>query len=190
MPDKFAALSDNQMAKKIKESANQIWLAGLGAYSKAEQEGSKIFDALVQDGESIENKAKGQVDNQLTAAKDRVAEMRDRATGSWEKIEKAFDERVSKALGRLNIPTKKDIDLLNDRIESLNSEISALTKAKKSPSKKATTAKKTATEKKGSVEKKTATKKKAASAKKVKADKKSSVAKKKGTGKNKGSAKK
>ena len=37
-----------QMADRVKESANQIWLAGLGAYSKAEEEGGKLVEALVQ----------------------------------------------------------------------------------------------------------------------------------------------
>ncbi|MBL4865196.1 MAG: phasin family protein [Pseudomonadales bacterium] len=159
MPDKFSALSESQVAKKIKESANQIWLAGLGAYSKAEQEGSKIFDSLVNDGESIENKTRGREEDTLRSTKERVGGMRERATGSWEKIEKAFDERVSKALGRLHIPTKKDVDDLSERIEALNVAIQALAvakteQAKKRPTKATATGKKTVEKK--TVEKKTA----------------------------------
>ena len=104
-----------QMADRVKESANQIWLAGLGAYSKAEEEGGKLFEALVQDGEKLEAKTRSIVDKPLTAAKEKVETVRARATGSWEKVEKAFDIRVSKALHRLNIPTRADVDSLTQR---------------------------------------------------------------------------
>lgn len=128
--DKKPSLTENQvsqlaeqMADRVKESANQIWLAGLGAYSKAEEEGSKLFDNLVQDGEKLEAKTRSIVDKPLTVAKEKVETVRARATGSWEKVEKAFDIRVSKALHRLNIPTRGDVDLLNQRIEQLEQQL-------------------------------------------------------------------
>lgn len=116
-----------QMAEKVKESANQIWLAGLGAYSKAEQEGSKLFEALVQDGEKLEAKTRALVDKPLHVAKETVETVRARATGSWEKVEKAFDQRVSRALHRLNIPTRADVEQLNERIAELAAEVQRVT---------------------------------------------------------------
>ena len=134
MSEKKTPLTDNQvtqlaeqMAEKVKESANQIWLAGLGAYSKAEQEGGKLFDALVQDGEKLEAKTRALVDKPLNVAKETVETVRARATGSWEKVEKAFDLRVSKALHRLNIPTRSDVDELHSRMEELADEIRRVT---------------------------------------------------------------
>lgn len=118
-----------QMADKVKESANQIWLAGLGAYSKAEEEGSKLFDTLVQDGEKLEAKTRAIVDKPITAAKEKVETVRARATGSWEKVERAFDHRVSKALHRLNIPTRGDMDVLYQRVDRLTQEVEAATDA-------------------------------------------------------------
>ena len=44
------SVTDNQLTSTIKESTQQIWLAGLGAYAKAQEEGGKIFEALVQEG--------------------------------------------------------------------------------------------------------------------------------------------
>lgn len=134
MADKKLPLTDNQMtqlaeqmAEKVKESANQIWLAGLGAYSKAEQEGSKLFDNLVQDGEKLEAKTRALVDKPLSVAKETVETVRARATGSWEKVEKAFDLRVSKALHRLNIPTRNDVDELHKRVGQLADEVRRVT---------------------------------------------------------------
>lgn len=125
--EKQMAQLAEQMADKVKESANQIWLAGLGAYSKAEEEGGKLFDALVQDGERLEAKTRALVDKPLSVAKETVETMRARASGSWEKVEKTFDLRVSKALHRLNIPTRADVDALYDRVEELSRQVRTVT---------------------------------------------------------------
>ncbi|OUS25617.1 poly(hydroxyalkanoate) granule-associated protein [Gammaproteobacteria bacterium 45_16_T64] len=140
MSDKKIENADTRVAEKVKESANQIWLAGLGAYAKAEEEGSKLFDNLVHDGEVIETKTRGYIDKSLNVAKDKVDEVKAKASGSWNKVERAFDLRVSKALGRLNIPTRGDVDGLVAKIAQLNSEIETLTakvSSKKTPNKKA-----------------------------------------------------
>ena len=125
--DKQVAQLAEQMAEKVKESANQIWLAGLGAYSKAEQEGNKLFDSLVQDGEKLEAKTRSLMDKPLNVAKGTVETVRARATGSWEKVEKAFDLRVSRALHRLNIPTRTEVDALHDRINELAEDVRRVT---------------------------------------------------------------
>lgn len=127
--EKPSAPLAEQMADRVKESANQIWLAGLGAYSKAEEEGGRLFDALVQDGEKLEAKTRAIVDKPLTVAKEKVETVRARATGSWEKVEKAFDLRVSKALHRLNIPTRADVERLNQRIAELEQLLGKVEKA-------------------------------------------------------------
>ena len=45
-----AKKSSPQLSSAVKDSAQQIWLAGLGAFAKAQEEGSKVFDALVKEG--------------------------------------------------------------------------------------------------------------------------------------------
>ena len=120
---------DGAIASKIKASANQIWLAGLGAYAKAEQEGGRWFEGLVRDGELT----RAIVDKQLLQAKEKVGEVRervigvrDRAADSWERIEHAFDERVAGALGRLNIPNKHDVDELAGQVAKLQARVKKL----------------------------------------------------------------
>jgi poly(hydroxyalkanoate) granule-associated protein len=124
--DKLAALAETQIAEKVRESASQIWLAGLGAYAKAEAEGSKLFDALVQDGERIESKTRSYLDKGLSSAKEKVDDLRAKATGSWSKVERAFDERVHSALSRLNIPSQEDVDSVLSRIDDLTAEVERL----------------------------------------------------------------
>jgi poly(hydroxyalkanoate) granule-associated protein len=104
--------SETQLAETIKNSAQQIWLAGLGAFAKAQEEGTKVFEALVKEGEAIQKRTR-------EAAEDKVAEARKVATGTWDRLESVFEERVARALHSLNVPTKKDIDALTARIAEL-----------------------------------------------------------------------
>lgn len=104
--------TERQLAQTIRDSAQQIWLAGLGAFAKAQEEGTKVFEALVKEGEAIQKKTRD-------AAEDKVVEVRRAATGTWDKLESVFEDRVARALHSLNVPTKQDIDELSARIQEL-----------------------------------------------------------------------
>lgn len=117
---------DPQLAAKIKDSARQIWLAGLGAYTKAEEDTGRLFDRLVQEGEQLENKTRGVVEKRIKSVEDRVEGVRERATGTWDRLEHMFDERVSGALRRLGIHRREEIESLERRIEILESELARL----------------------------------------------------------------
>ncbi|MDY6841031.1 MAG: phasin family protein [Pseudomonadota bacterium] len=118
--------NDPQLAAKIKGSARQIWLAGLGAYTKAEEDTGRFFDRLVQEGEQLENKTRGVVEKQIRSVEDRVEGVRERATGTWDRLEHLFDERVSGALRRLGIHRHEDFESLERRVEALESELARL----------------------------------------------------------------
>ncbi|MDO3722278.1 phasin family protein [Marinobacter sp. chi1] len=118
--------NDPQLAAKVKESARQIWLAGLGAYNKAEEDTGKFFERLVQEGEQLENKTRGVVEKQIKSVETRVDDVRQKATGTWDKLEHLFDERVSGALRRLGIHRREEIEALEHRIEALEDELKRL----------------------------------------------------------------
>ncbi len=118
--------NDPQLAAKIKDSARQIWLAGLGAYTKAEEDTGRFFERLVQEGEQLENKTRGVVEKQIKSVEDRVGDVRERATGTWDKLEQLFDERVSGALRRLGIHRREDIEAMERRIDALEQEVARL----------------------------------------------------------------
>lgn len=115
---------ESQLVTAIRESANQIWLAGLGAFAKAQKEGSKIFDALVKEGEEVQKQAK-------KSAEDTLTEVKESATKSWDQLEKVFQERVARALHVLNVPSKKDIDTLSHRVHELTAVTKKLSAAMK-----------------------------------------------------------
>ena len=122
------------------ERASQIGLGGPGAFAKAQEEGSKVFDTLVKEGLTIQRKTQAAAGERLSEATSRMASMAtditSKATGQWDKLETIFEERVSRALGKLGVPTSKDIDALIARIDELNRQVARLS-AQHSPAAKA-----------------------------------------------------
>jgi len=104
--------NETDIIAEIRESASQIWLAGLGAFGKAQEEGGKLFETLVKEGEAVQERAKQVADDKFT-------EVKDKATGTWDKLEKVFEDRVARALNSLSVPSKHDIDALSSRVHEL-----------------------------------------------------------------------
>lgn len=119
----------------VKESAQQIWLAGLGAFAKAQEEGGKVFEALVKEGMSLQRKTQVAAEEKISEATSRMASMASdigsRAAGRWDKLENIFEDRVSKALGKLGVPSAKDLQALQARIDKLEKAAAAKPAAKK-----------------------------------------------------------
>lgn len=88
-------LTDNQVAQFVRESANQIWLAGLGAYGKAEEEGSKLFEGLVKQGEELEVRTREEVKRQIRATEDRFGVLRDRAEAGIDLVRDRCEDAVN-----------------------------------------------------------------------------------------------
>lgn len=120
--DKIRALSGS--TKDIRKYTHQIWLAGLGAFSKSDDdgEGGKLFEKLVEAGREIEAKTREQTQSRV---KDMTDKVKERTGETMEKMERAFDDRLTGALSRLGIPSKKDVDDLNSRIEQLTDALNS-----------------------------------------------------------------
>ena len=129
----MASQDDNsKAADRIKDSAQQIWLAGLGAFAKMQQEGSKAFEALVKDGAGMQKKTQQAAEETLAQAQQRMAgfasEFGTKAAGQWGKLENIFEERVARALASLGVPTAEEFAALKARVEELEDELDALSK--------------------------------------------------------------
>lgn len=129
------------LSRSIMESAQGIWLAGMGAFHRAQEEGSRLFENLVSEGSSIEQKtrklATGRVDAVRDAVENRVEQVRERATDTWDKLEKIFEERVQRALNRLGVPGHEDLGHLAKRVDALTAELKKLSAAPKATASKA-----------------------------------------------------
>ena len=135
-----------RLGKSITESAQQIWLAGMGAFNRAQAEGGKLFESLVRDGLSLEQTARrftgARADFVRDAVEGKVGQARERATDTWDKLEKVFEERVQRALVKLGVPGRDDLNALTSRVERLTEELrkangGAAPKAAKAPRKAA-----------------------------------------------------
>ena len=128
MVKKLAELAEeggeSHFVSTIREFAATIWLAGLGAFSKAQEEGGKLFDALVKEGEAVQSRAS-------KSAQEALSDAKTKASGTWDKLEHVFVDRVGRALHSLNVPTKHDIDTLTKRVAELSKVADRLAAAMK-----------------------------------------------------------
>jgi len=128
-PDTGAA----DTSKSVLESSRQIWLAGLGAFSRAQAEGMKVFESLVKQGEAVESKTRRAAADTASAARhaaqSTAREVQQMAGGTWDKLEKVFEDRVARAMSRLGVHTQADVDRLSARVDALADAVNELIKA-------------------------------------------------------------
>lgn len=121
------------MSDNVKEQAQQIWLAGLGAFAKAQEEGTKAFEKLVSDGITMQRKVHTTAEEKLAEATQKATQaahtLSERATGQWGKLEGIFEERVAKALHSLGLPTAAEMEALHARVAALEAQLGGKPKA-------------------------------------------------------------
>jgi poly(hydroxyalkanoate) granule-associated protein len=122
-----AGLFDSALASSVKDSAQQIWLAGLGAFAKAQAEGKQVFDALVKEGTNLQKKTQSVAEERFSEVSSKMTSMADDVTAKagkqWDKLESIFEERTAKAMKKLGVPSAKDVDALKERIEALSAQV-------------------------------------------------------------------
>jgi poly(hydroxyalkanoate) granule-associated protein len=128
------SLPDGKFADAIRQSAHQIWMAGLGAFGKAQKESDTVFDKLVREGRAIQKRTMAlteekmlEVSGRLDEVSNRVAKvagkMQREATERWDQLESVFESRVERALRRLGMPTTAEIRTLTQRVEQLTANV-------------------------------------------------------------------
>jgi poly(hydroxyalkanoate) granule-associated protein len=121
-----------QLKSSVKDSAQQIWQAGLGAFAKAQAEGTRAFEALVKEGSLLQRKTQTAAEEKMSEATSKMSNMASdissRASGHWDKLETIFEDRVAKALGKLGVPSAQDVNALKDRFHSLDKTVEKLSK--------------------------------------------------------------
>ena len=129
---------DKELAGAVRSSAQQIWQAGLGAFAKAQEEGGRVFSKLVKEGSEFQKRA----EDKVADVGDSVSKLADgvgkQASGSWDKLEQVFEERVARALATIGVPMQNDIAALHAKIDALSLQVAALSgKAAPAPKPKA-----------------------------------------------------
>jgi poly(hydroxyalkanoate) granule-associated protein len=130
----LAKADDRQLAEAVRTSAQQIWQAGLGAFAKAQEEGGKVFSKLVREGTELQRRTQKMAGDKVADVSDTVSKMADnvsvQASGSWDKLEQIFEDRVARSLSSLGVPSQKDIKALTRQVEELSKALGALSDKK------------------------------------------------------------
>lgn len=126
-------LFDTSLAKAVQQSAQDIWLAGMGAFAKAHEEGGKMFEALVREGVELQRRTHAAAEERIVEASSRIGGMASQVTTQagqqWDRLESIFEDRVAKSLNRLGMPSAKDVDALRERLEALDAHVAELARA-------------------------------------------------------------
>lgn len=121
------------LAKQVMESAQKIWLAGLGAFAKAQEEGGKVFETLVEQGQALEKKTRAIAGQAVETAKAQASQSVGKATQSIDKLDQVFQDRVHRSLNKLGVLTAKDIDELTRQVTELSESVRSLVATEKAP---------------------------------------------------------
>lgn len=95
--------------------AHKVLLAGIGAMALTQEEVEKFVSKLVERGEIAE-----QDGIKL------VRDVKERRKKDAEKAQEELDKRLEDLLGRMNVPTKSDIDALSAKITELSKKVDEL----------------------------------------------------------------
>lgn len=126
-----APKSGDVLAKQVMESAQKIWLAGLGAFAKAQEEGGKVFETLVKQGQALDKKTRSVAEKAVEAARSQATETVGKASGTFDKLDQVFQDRVHRSLNKLGVLTSKDIDDLTKQVTELSESVRSLVASEK-----------------------------------------------------------
>ena len=121
------AKAATHFSETVKESAQQIWLAGLGAFSKAQQEGGKVFETLVKEGSAMQRKTQAVAEEKIAEASSKwssvTSDIQAKAGSQWDKLEGIFEARVAKALTNLRVASADEVEALRARVDALSKKL-------------------------------------------------------------------
>jgi poly(hydroxyalkanoate) granule-associated protein len=105
--------------------------------AKAQEQGSKAMEALLNDGLAFQRKSQAEAQQRLQEATERLGHLASdfgqNASGRMDKLEHLFEDRVAKALHRLGMPSLLDIQMLSERVAQLESQLLALQSGRSAP---------------------------------------------------------
>ncbi|MBA3487639.1 MAG: phasin family protein [Lysobacter sp.] len=116
-----------RLSRSVSDTAQQIWLAGVGAFARAQAESTKLFEGLVNEGLNLEKSAIKFADTQADVVRGAIGSGVDaaaeRAAGTWEQLEAVVEGVARRALGRLGLPDQQEVAELRQRVDSLSAEL-------------------------------------------------------------------
>lgn len=105
--------------------AHRVLLAGVGAVGLAQDEVEEFVDRLVDRGQMAEDDGKKVVRDVLEKRK----KLFEHRSESMKRAGSELEQRVAEVVDKLNIPTKDEIEALNDKITALTKKLDELKKS-------------------------------------------------------------
>lgn len=138
--------SSKKSPDSITEKAREIWLAGLGAFSTAEEEGEKIFAKFVEKGreleakgETLEKKAREKMESLTTYVSERTSKISDEVSAKFSEAMPAFiEEKLHSTLEAFGVSSRSEVKDLSDKVDKLVDKVTKLTKQLEDARKQAT----------------------------------------------------
>ena len=123
MAKKGKGETNRPLSQSIQDSAHLIWLAGLGAFAKVGEEGGKLFETLIKEGEKVEKKARDAASATLEEGQEKAGETRGKVADTWDKVEQLFEDRLARVLNRMGVPSHDELQALTQRVDELQEMI-------------------------------------------------------------------
>jgi poly(hydroxyalkanoate) granule-associated protein len=143
-----AAEKAQARAQIVRETAQNIWFAGLGALSLAEDQGGKAFQALVKRGAQLDAKNRKALSAIVKDVEARVEIVKEQVTDATtgtraklelgaEKVGAGVENGVARVMHTLGVPTRGEIQALTKKVDALTKSVDKkATRARKATAKK------------------------------------------------------
>lgn len=120
--------------EKLLEVVHEVWLAGIGAVTRAQREGPKVLEQLLREGSRLYATTRGTAEQALQGTLGQLQQRirpgmnqaRAQAGETLEALEKVFQTRVHRALAQLGVPSSEEIAALGRRVDALNANVERL----------------------------------------------------------------
>jgi poly(hydroxyalkanoate) granule-associated protein len=104
---------------ELSDAGRTLWLAGLGAMKRVEEEGRGLFDSLVERGRKVEKRQFKTIDRTLAQTTRRVRDLSGR-------VQSRVEVGVRDTLHRLGVATRDDLQALAGRLEALDRKVAGV----------------------------------------------------------------
>jgi len=108
---------EEKSQSQMRDMLRKVLLATIGAAAIAQEEVEALVNKLIERGEIAEKDGKSL-----------IHEMMEKRKSKTEKIEDEVSKNITDVLKKMNIPSKADVEVLNQKINGLSKKIDELKK--------------------------------------------------------------
>jgi len=111
----------NEEPNALLETVRRVLMAGVGVVVLAQEEVEEFVNKLIERGEIAEQDGRKLINDVVENRKKQAADTK-------QATQEEFDKRLEGLLDRLNVPTRGDINTLNDKVTELTAKVEELKK--------------------------------------------------------------